>query len=184
MTTQNTNIANPQLQNVGLSKEEFFKKFEMLEGLAMYAFVHVPDKGNVKYRIPPAYKVDLMLPDKEQEDKARALGLNVKSPNDKFKYPYVQIKSKTKEGRRAPRVLDSQRNPIPTSILVGNGSRVRVRFLPWGYGDGEISAILQETQVLDLVKYEPTPGEKERKGSFLEVVEGGFTVPTTGEVTA
>lgn len=153
-------------------------KFEVLEGLATYCFIHQPDKGNPKFRIPPAYKVDLQLPDEGQLKKAKSLNLPIKSPDgNKFKDAYVSIKSKVQEGRLPPKLVDSQGNVIPKNILVGNGSKVRVRFLPFTYGEGEVTPILQEIQVITLVPYVPTSGEMERKGSFFEKVEGGFVVP-------
>lgn len=168
-------------RNINMSAKEFIKH-EILSGLAQYAFVHQPDKGNIKRKIAPAYKIDVMFDNEEQKAKAKALGLNVKPADEKHPHEFVTIKSKVQEGRKKPRIIDSQRNDIPETILVGNGSRVNVRFLPWGYGEGEVSAILLETQVVELVEYKPTEGEKERK-SFLPVVEGGFVVPK-GEVTA
>lgn len=160
-------------------------KFEILEGEAMYAFLHQPDKGNAKHRIGPAYKVDLVL-NKEQLAKAKSLGLKIrepKGPDDKFKGPYVQIKSKVQEGRKPPRVVDSQRNPIPPSILVGNGSKVRVRFLPYFFGEDGVTPILQELQVLTLVPYEPTDRREGAQRSVLRKSRGWFH-STTGLASA
>ena len=152
---------------------------QILEGLAMYAFVHAPDKGNTKHRIPPSYKIEVCFDKPEQLTKAQSLGLNIREAQGQFEFPYVSFRSKVKEGRTPPRIMDAQRNPIPSSILIGNGSRVRVRFLPFEYGAGEISAILQDTQVLELIKYEPPKddGESFGKANFLGKVEGGFTLP-------
>jgi hypothetical protein len=167
-----------------MSKEKTdLVKYEVLSGVAQYTFIHRPDAGNPKRKIAPAYKIDLMLDNEEQKAKATALGLKIKPADAKHPMEFVTIKSKVAENRKPPRLVDSQRNDIPPSILVGNGSKVNVRFLPWGYGEGEVTAILLEIQVVDLVKYVPTEGEKERK-SFLPVVEGGFVVPGSSEVTA
>jgi len=157
-------------------------KYEVLSGVAQYTFIHRPDPGNKTRKIAPAYKIDLMLDKEDQVEKAKALGLKIKPSNEKHPMPYVTCKSKVQEGRKKPRLIDSQRNDIPETILVGNGSKVNVRFLPYGYGEGEVSAVLLEIQVVELVKYVPTAGEKERK-SFLPVVEGGFDV-NAAEVTA
>lgn len=156
-------------------------KYETLSGVAQYTFIHRPDKGNEKRKIAPAYKIDLMFDNDDQRKKAEGLNLKVKPADEKHPMPFVTVKSKVAEGRNPPRLIDSQRNEIPNTILVGNGSKVNVRFLPWGYGEGEVTAILQEIQVVTLVPYAPTEGEKARK-SFLPVVEGGFTVG--GAVTA
>jgi hypothetical protein len=168
-------MANKQTEK----KKDNFIASQVLEGLAQYAFLHTPDKGNPKMRIPPAYKISLMLVDKEQQKKAKSLGLNVKPATEKIPHDYVDIKSRVKDDRPAPKVMDAKRNPIPSSILIGNGSRVRVRFLPFEYGEGEITAVLQETQVLDLVRYEGAGGKSE---DLLPVEESGFSVD--GEVNA
>lgn len=143
-------------------------KSEILEGLAMYAFLHSPDKGNAARRIPPAYKVDLMLDTKEAQAKAKELGLNIKRPTEKHKHPFVTIKSKVTEGRTGPTVVDSKNNVVPNTVLVGNDSRIRVRFIPFTYGEGEVTAVLQAVQVLNLVPYE-------RKAIFDEV-DSGYTL--------
>jgi hypothetical protein len=152
---------------------------EILEGQAMYAKVHTPDEGNAKYRIGPAYKLDLMLTDPEQVKKAESLNLKIKQPaKEPFTHPYVTLKSKVKEGRNGPRVMDSQRNIIPPSILIGNGSKVRTRFIPFSYGEGEVAAILLDVQVLELVKFEPKEKSND-SGGFLGKVEGGFVAAST-----
>ena len=72
--------------------------------------------------------------------------------------------------------MDSKRNTISKETLIGNGSRVRVRYLPYKYQGGtKITPILKEVMVVNLVKYEPTLGEVERKGSYLTETEG-YTV--------
>lgn len=157
------------------NKKKNVVQYEDLRGIVQYAFVHRPDSGNEEEKIAPAYKLDLMLVDPKELKKAEALGYNIKPANDKHPHPYVICKSKVAEGRDPPKVLDSQRNPIPPTILIGNGSEVIVRTLPYGYGKGKVSAILKETMVLNLVKYVPTTEELDRKG-FLPPVEGGFVV--------
>lgn len=145
-------------------------QYEVIEGVAMYAFLHQPDKGNPKYKIGPAYKIEVMLDDKTQLKLAESLGLKIKDATDKFEFPYISIKAKVKEGRNGPRVMDSKRNAIPPNILIGNGSRVKVRFLPFEYGEGDVTAILQEVMVTKLVRYEGNTS------GFLASEEDGFSV--------
>lgn len=153
---------------------------QILEGIAMYAFVHQPDKGNAKYKIPPAYKIEVQFDKPDQLKKAQDLGLKIREPDgEKFTFPYASFRSKVKEGRNPPRIMDSQRNPIDPKILVGNGSRVRVRFIPFEYGAGEITAVLQDTMVLELVKYEAGPRE-----GYLEAVPGGYVASSSEEPVA
>lgn len=148
-------------------------KSDILEGLAMYAFLHSPDKGNAAKRIAPSYKIDLMLHTDEAIKKAKSHGLNVKKPTDKHQYPYVTIKTKVRDGFNGPTIVDAKNNPVPPSVLIGNNSLVRVKFIPFTYGEGEVTALLQAVQVLELVAYE-------RKPSF-EAVDGGFTVAATAD---
>jgi hypothetical protein len=154
-------------------------KTEVLTGLGYYAFVHKPDQGNAKRKIGPSYKIDLVL-DGDQLTKAEKLGLNIKEATDRIPGPHVTIRSKVDTvkypDRQPPRVMDSQKNPIPKTILVGNGSKVNVRFVPLQYGENDVTPILKDIQVVELVKYVPTPGELERKGQYLNTVEGGFVV--------
>jgi hypothetical protein len=150
-------------------------QYEVIEGVAMYAFLHQPDKGNPKRKIGPAYKIEVMLDDKTQLKFAESLGLKIKEPTEKFEFPYISVKSKVKEGRNGPRVMDSKRNIIPADILIGNGSRVKVRFLPFEYGEGEVTAILQEVMVTKLVRYEGG-----NNSGFLEPEEDGFSVDEAG----
>jgi len=148
-------------------------KSDILEGLAMYAFLHSPDKGNPSKRILPSYKIDLMLHTDEAIKKAKSHGLNVKKPTDKHQFPYVTIKTKVREGFNGPTVVDAKNNPVPASVLIGNNSLVRVKFIPFTYGEGEVTALLQAVQVLELVPYE-------RKPSF-DVVDNGFTVAAVAD---
>ena len=178
-------MAKAETKTTPAPKANTFKPLEseILEGLAMYAKIHTPDPGNAKFRIPPAYKIDVMLSDPEQLKKAESLNLKIKhSTNENFTHPYVTFKSRVKEERKPPRVMDSQRNIIPPSVLIGNGSKVRVRFIPFAYGEGEVTAVLLDTQILELVKYEPTAkeGADEKKGSYLGKVDGGFVVEEPG----
>lgn len=156
-------------------KNKNIVKYETLRGIAQYAFLHKPDKGNEAEKIAPAYKIDVMLSDPKELKKAEALGFTIKPANDKHPHPYVVCKSKVDENREPPKVVDTQRNVIPPKILIGNGSEVIVRVLPYGYGKGKVSAVLKETMVLNLVKYEPTTEELERKG-YLPPVANGFVV--------
>lgn len=150
-------------------------KYENLRGLAVYCFIHRPDPGNEAEKIGPAYKVDVELPNKDELKKAKSLGLTIKDPDAKHKHPFVTVKSKVMEGRNPPLAVDTKRNPIPNTILIGNGSEIIVRFLPYGYGKGKVSAILKEIQVVNLVRYVPSQEELDRKG-FLPPLEEGFVV--------
>lgn len=161
-----------------MSVDRNIVKTEVLSGEGYYAFVHKPDSGNEKRKIGPSYKIDVVL-DEPSMKRAKALGLRIKEATDKIPGQYVSFRSKVDPkypDRAPPKIVDSQKNPIPKTTLVGNGSIVNVRFIPFRYGEDDVTAILKDVQVVKLVAYAPTASEVERKGQFLGTVEGGFTV--------
>jgi len=72
----------------------------------------------------------------------------------------------------APVVVDAKRQLWNPDVLIGNGSRVKVAFSPWGWsgqrhGEHGLSLNLESVQVLDLVEYErldPISGFSEEEG--------------------
>lgn len=78
--------------------------------------------------------------------------------------------------KSAPVVTDSKLNPWPHSKLIGNGSKIRVAFQPWGWeaaGKG-MSLELLQVQVLEHVAYEAadeTPVFEKTEGFVLEEEE-------------
>jgi len=72
----------------------------------------------------------------------------------------------------APVVVDAKRQLWREDVLIGNGSRIKVAFSPWGWpgqrpGEHGLSLNLESVQVLDLVEYErldPISGFSEEEG--------------------
>jgi len=140
----------------------------IISGTCHYASIVEPNTT-----FEPVWSIDVTL-----DDANKAIvenhGLTVKNKDDD-RGNFVTIKRKVmkKDGskRPAPSVLDSQNNSWDGK-LVGNGSKVNVKFLPyeWQYaGKAGTSADLLAVQVTDLVEY--------NKEDF-EAVDGGYTVAT------
>lgn len=154
-------------------------KFDVLSGLAYYAFLHQPDRGNKEHNIGPRYKIDLVL-DEGSLVRAKEQGLKIKPATEKVPGAYVSIVSKVDPkfpDRKPPKIMDAKRNTIPPSVLVGNGSEVRVRYLPYVYQGNKTTPILKEVMVTKLVEYKPTEAEIARKGTYLNETDG-YTVST------
>lgn len=152
----------------------------VLEGLAYYASVHKPNlSGQKNYGSLPVYMVTLGL-DAKNEKLAKSWGLKVLDANDAIPHPHVRIKRKIKEGvdpeSVRPAVLDgSAQKSIPKSVLIGNGSKVRVKFATYWPPNGEkygAGTTFFKMVVDDLIVYDPST----EPDSDLEAKEGGFSI--------
>lgn len=157
-------------------------KIHLVSGEAYYAAVHVPDQS---YNI---YKVDVVV-DRETKTKLEGLGLKpLPAPKksekdyndyDKLKSDGLVFRFKRKAVfsdntvNKPPLVVDASTKPM--TDIIGNGSKVKVRFSLFNYTNhgGGTTAILKAIQVLDLVEYVPV-GSSE--GGFQ--VEEGFVSKT------
>jgi len=139
----------------------------VVEGTAYWASVKVPNT-----HFEPAYTVNLVL-DPEVAESFKSQGFNIKQMEEG---PALVIKRKV-DGpngliRRAPDLLDRQKNPI--DVAVGNGSRVRVQYKPfdWEYsGRTGKSLDFCKMQVIDLVEYQPIADEFEAFDDDEEIDE-------------
>lgn len=98
-----------------------------------------------------------------------------------FKVKASGINSKTNERyERRIRIVDSQKNPIPMDKLVGNGSTIRIVYLPKRYYSPAIGAgvTLQPriVQVIDLKEYTSSQGD-----NLLDKLDG-FSLDEEQEV--
>ena len=134
----------------------------ILEGTAYYASVHTPNMSSVKkFKGQPAFTVSLML-EGDQLQKAIDMGLTIKEPTATIPGRYVELKRKVPVGvdpsEKKPDVVDPAQNPIPPTILIGNGSKVRCKFATY-WSDhpayGGVKASLYKVQVLDLIRFVP-----------------------------
>lgn len=120
---------------------EFIEKLE-----AEFAELH--GTGKIKYS-PYAWPFG---DDTTKDEQGR------KVPTGKMRFNFKR-KETTAAGdlKTPPVVTDSKLNPWPASKLIGNGSKIRVAFQPWGWetqtGKG-MSLELLQVQVLDHVSYE------------------------------
>lgn len=198
-----------KMPQVNKQEKREYKKV-VVEGLAMYASVHKPKKPFTEGMIP-AYTLDLVVTDdqakiledeglsvatKKSLETVRGREVEVFLPREYPEYPgqkVFRLTRKThKKGEapgmfgeaRSPLVVnDSQNNPIPSNILLGNGSKVRVVVNPWTFnvkGKDITGHDLLEVQVLELVPYEGSG----KQGPNLEPVKGGFTVNSVNDSLA
>jgi len=95
----------------------------------------------------------------------------------RFKRKELTAKGKLKD---APIVVDSKKNLWPQETLIGNGSKIKVAFTPWGWemaGAKGMSLELEQVQVLELVEYAGRDADP-----FAE--EDGYVVETPAACTA
>lgn len=135
----------------------------VLEGIAYFASVHEPNLAAQRlFGEAPCFKVNLGLDSQEEIDKALSFGLKVRQPKDNIPLPFVVLKTKIKEGKTAddvrPDVVDSMQKEIPSSILIGNGSRLKAKFMTYWHRTADqhgAGTYMTKVQVLNLVKYVP-----------------------------
>lgn len=171
-------------------KQKEFKKV-VVEGIAMYPSVHVPKKAYMEGEAPQ-YTLDLIV----DETNAKILldaGLkpakvkideDTKKPKEYAEHPGKKVfalkrKTQTRDGKliTALRVIDADTNVVPPTILVGNGSKVRVSVNPYTvtFKGKEVNGHqLLGVQILELVEY--TGGGGTRDDGLGKA--SGFKVPT------
>ena len=147
----------------------------LISGISYWAKVHkpVPDKFNSE----GIYSIDVAL-DSKAETQLKKLGLGGKIKNkedDRGNFIQIKRKVRKKDGsmNTPVRVVDAQKNPIPETTLIGNGSKVNVLFDTYEYDRGqgkETGSALKAVQVIDLVSYKEELGD-------LPKVKGGFEAP-------
>ena len=147
-------------------------------GKADWPHIHTPD---TRFNADGDWKIGLRLPasSKEAKELMTLLDSKVDEAVEKFDAkkradpPYKEdgdeilfrfklktvIRSRSgQEWKTSVNVVDSKLQPIPKSVLIGNGSKVRVSYntrlysAPMGAG---VSTDLSGVQVLELVEYNP-----------------------------
>lgn len=151
----------------------------VLEGVAYYASVHSPNlSAQKKFGSLPMFMVTLGL-DAENEAKAKEYGLKISPATDAIPHPHVKIKRKVKDGVEPsavkPLVVDSLQNEIPSSVLIGNGSKVACKFATYWPPNGEMygaGTTFFKMQVKELSVYDPD----READSDLSMDESGFSI--------
>lgn len=155
-----------------------------LEGTAFWASLHTPNRSAVvKFKGEPFFGLSLAL-DEKNAALAREYGLTLKEPDDVIDQPYIRLRRKRtqKQIREGvdimdvkPPVVDTLQNEIPSSILIGNGSKVICKFSTyWSDTTNAPATSLTKTQVVDLKRYVPVEKGMVTDGS-------GFTVGSLQE---
>ena len=132
-------------------------------GIAYWASVRNP---NLKFE--PVYTVDLVV-DEEVAAKYEVKGFKVKTlvVNDEVVGKALTIKRKVNGPngmiRKAPKLVDENKNVLEDDVLVGNGSKVRVQFNEWEANNkfGDFKGLdFQAMQVIDLISYKSGDGDE------------------------
>ena len=153
----------------------------MISGIAHWAKVHKPAID--QFNPDGIYSIDVAI-DSKTKKTLNSLGLAPRVKNDEDdRGDYIKIKRnhKKKDGptNTSVRVVDSTKNPIPDTVLIGNGSKVNVLFdvYDWTYGGKKgVGASLKAVQVIDLVEYKKDTDD-------LPNVDGGFKTTSTKGAT-
>ena len=133
-------------------------------GIAYYFFAtHADTKFNPEGR----FKLNLIT-DPESTELARECGITVNPAKENIPGEWI-----TASSRFAPNLYDSEMNKIEGKLVVGNGSRVRIRATPIKFAKG-IGLRLHSAQILTLVPYEPK--DKAVVGGFTRGTEGDFRI--------
>lgn len=143
-------------------------KFETLEGTLEYAAVHRPV---AKYGSDTEKEFSLKLVLDEDQEKAllavmekHNIPLNVmghdriktdKNGNRFIKLRKNAISKKTGKENFVP-VVDADGNRIDKDVLIGNGSKGKVKVMIFNYGPQDLGAIkLSALMITDLIEYKP-----------------------------
>lgn len=154
------------------------KMNSVLEGTFYFSSVHSPNMSGVKnFDGPPIFTTKVGL-DKENQEKAKKMGLVLKEPDDFIPEYHVQIKRKVKEGQDPeevkPLVVDERQNVIPKSVLIGNGSKGLVKFGTYWHRSSDkwgVGTVFFKMQVTDLVPFVPPQVDPS-----LKMNEDGFNI--------
>ena len=135
-----------------------------LTGICDYASITKPNT-----RFEHVWEIDIRLDD-DTKALVEGVGAKVLYKEDRGEYVKCKRKTENKNGpTKAPTVVDSQNNPWDDK-LIGNGSLVKVKALPfnWNFaGKTGISLDLDKVQVIELVPY----GDQSED---FDIVEGGY----------
>lgn len=151
----------------------------VLNGTGYFMSVHTPNyAGQRQFNAPPEFVVSLVPENEEEMAKAKSFGLRVFEATNDIPAPYVKIKRKVKDDKDPeevkPDVVDSMQKDIPESILLGNGSKVAVKFSTYWHQKAPeygVGTTLFKVMVKDLVPYEG--GRIDRD---LGTDESGFSI--------
>ena len=146
----------------------------VISGKAYWASIASP---NTTFDEDGVWTVDVCQLDASTKKFVKGIGLPIKNKgDDREDFVTVKRKVRRKGGgvNRSPNLVDSDLKPM-YNTLIGNGSKVNVRFntYEWEFGGKSgTSADLVGVQVVELVPY-GTDGTAEEKA--FEAVSGGYS---------
>lgn len=167
-------------------------------GTAYYAYIFTPD---TKFDSNGVYQVNLRMSKKDAKPLVKVIDETIEetaksssSKNKKFaSKPYYKatdadgnetgeiefkfkqkavINTKKGEMKMQPKVFDCKGKPLVEQLMVGNGSRIKIAFEPFGYDVASIgigaSLRLKAVQIVDLVNSDTGGfGFGEEEGNFV-----------------
>lgn len=170
-----TKIINKKEDFDSLSEDERLNC--VLSGVFYYSCVHSPNYSSVKkFKGKPCFKVTLGL-EGDEVKKASDMGFVLKEPTEDIPHPHIDIKrdvhNEAEIDKYRPKIVDSLQNDIPSSILIGNGSRGLVKFHRYWIENppARVGGVLLKLQVRELVRFVPDETDKD-----LVIDEEGFSV--------
>ena len=143
----------------------------IIAGTAYWAFL------NKKNEMAGKYTLDVGQLDAATVKELKDNGLNFRTKVVKEGQPdrgqFITLK-----GVYPPKIVDSQKNPIPRDTMIGNGSLVRVTGAPYSgtnkFGDYTVFS-WRTVQIVELVEYSGGGGGSDDE---LEATEGYVTTAT------
>jgi len=156
-----------------------------LSGTAYYTFVHKPRKRDETFGNPPMYQISL-IPDEKSKKIIEGYGHKLTPAKGNIPGDYFDIKNKiygedgSEEFKKSlvekkPDVVDAKLNTVPEDVLIGNGSKVKVK-VGWKYVKVQRKRFprFYGLQVLSLVPYEG-------KDSSFKAEKDGYVVGSEGD---
>ena len=146
----------------------------VISGEAYWSHVVVP---NTRFNPDGEYSIEICNLDTKNKKIAKDDGLTIKNKDDE-RGDFVTLKQyavNRKGQHQIINVKDSQLNPFPRDMRIGNGSKVNAtyRAVPYEQFGGGVKGYLNSVQVVDLIPFE---GD-----DVLNVVDGGFVAETSTE---
>ena len=144
----------------------------IISGTAFWASLVRP---NVKFA--PTWQIDVCNLDDNTVKSLKSEGLKVKKDDERGSYISLKRRVVKADNSRKdpPIVVDSRNNPWDDTVLIGNDSKVNVKFHTYTTEQFGTHAELDKVQVIELVKY----GSPEPE---FPVYEKGYVVGKDDEI--
>jgi len=154
----------------------------ILTGTIYYTFVAKPDS----YKGKDFWKTSLVL-EEDQKEKAKELGVSFQPAQGQIPSDYLRLKRNvlTRDGRKVDpvRVVDAKKNDWPNNMIIGNGSKARVKFSVIEQNEGSPYLYLEAIQIVELVEYNRQEDFDEEAGTDISSYKSQEDEESFGEDT-